>query len=254
MRFAALAAALLAAAPAAAKCKTDGIFVFPAPGAVVPLNVRFILEGAGKEKKRVAGLVGQTLVLRSNDSRAPAVTVTVKAGWDSPRARTAVVLLPNSQLLPGREYSLMIDKQLPGYRVLNDNALDTLTWKSAPVADTTAPRFQTRPVVAEGISNRDKDGVSSYIKLKAELIEESPAYYLVRVSSIAKPGTAKQLYPVPINGGEGLIGHDACSGGFQFESDMPYRLEVETFDSAGNRATEKLAPIEAKSPIEPAPQ
>lgn len=254
MRLAGLAVALLVALPAAAKCKTDGIFVFPSPGAVVPLNVRFILEGAGKDKKRVAGLVGQTLILRSSDSRAAPVSVTVKAGWESPRARTAVVLLPNSQLLPGREYSLMIDKQLPGYRVLNDNALDTLTWKSAPVADNTPPRFQTRPVVAEGISDRDKDGVSNYIKLKAELIEESPAYYLVRVSSIAKPGTPKQLFPVPINGGEALVGHDACSGGFQFESDMPYRLELETYDSAGNKATEKLAPIEAKSPIEAPPK
>jgi hypothetical protein len=251
MRFAVLAL-MLCAADAAAKCKTDGIFVFPAPGAVVPLNVRFILEGAGKEKKRVNGLVGQTLVLRSNDRNAPSITVTVKAGWESQRSRTAVVLLPSSPLLPGREYSLMIDKQLPGYKVLNDDVAETLTWKSAPVADTTPPKFQTRPVVADGRSDRDRDGISSHIRLKAEIIEDSPVYYVVRVSAIAKPGSPKQVYPVPINGGEALIGHDACSGGFQFDSDMPYRLEVETYDSAGNKSPDKLQPIEAKSPIEPA--
>jgi hypothetical protein len=252
MRVAVLALSLWCAAEASAKCKTDGLFVFPAPGAVIPLNARFILEGAGKERKRVSGLVGQTLILRSSDKSAPAISVSVKAGWESQRARVAVVLIPSSQLLPGREYSLLIDKQLPGYVVLTADAADTLTWKSAPIADTTPPRFQTRPVVHEGRSERDRDGVSSYIKLKAELIEDSPAYYLVRVSSIAKPGTPKQLYPVPINGGEALIGHDACSGGFQFDSDMPYRLEVETYDSAGNKSTDKVPPIEAKSPIEPA--
>jgi hypothetical protein len=252
MRAAVVALTLLCAAPAAARCKTDGIFVFPSPGAVIPMNARFILEGAGKQKKRVAALVGQTLILRSSDSRVPAITVSVKAGWESQRARTAVVLLPNSQLTAGREYTLQIEKALPGYVVLNDFATETLSWKAAPVADTTPPRFQTRPVIAEGRSERDRDGISSHMKLKAELIEDSPAYFLVRLTAIAKPGSAKQLYPVPINGGEGLVGHDACSGGFQFDSDMPYRLEVETYDSAGNKATEKLQPIEAKSPIEPA--
>jgi hypothetical protein len=253
MRAVVVAVALCAALPAAAKCKTDGIFVFPAPGAVIPLNARFILEGAGKEKKRVSALVGQTLILRSKEANVPAITVQVKAGWESQRSRVAVVLLPSTQMLPGREYSLLIDKQMPNYVILNDDALDTLTWKSAPVADTTPPKFQVRPNVAEGIVSRDKDGISSWMKIRALLIEDSPAYFVVRVSNIAKPGSPKQLYPVPINGGEALLGHDACSGSFQWESDWPYRLEIETYDSAGNKAVDKIAPLEAKSPIEPDP-
>jgi hypothetical protein len=251
MRLAVLAATLLAALPAAAKCKTDGIFVFPSPGAVIPINARFILEGAGKERKRVAALVGQTLILRSKEANVPAITVQVKAGWESQRSRVAVVLLPNAQMMPGREYALLIDKQMPNYVVLNEDAADTLTWRSAPVADTTPPKFQARPTAAEGRADRDRDGVSSWLKIRATIIEDSPLYYVVRISSIAKPSTPKQLYPVSINGGEALLGHDACSGNFQFDSDMPYRLEIETYDSAGNKATDKMPPLEVKSPIEP---
>lgn len=250
MRFWVCWLAVVSAVPAWARCKTDGIFAFPTPGAVVPLNVRFILEGAGKEQKRVSALVGQTLVLRSKDSHAPAITVQVKTGWQSQRARVAVVLLPQAQLLPGREYALLIDKQLPGYKVLNDDSLDTLLWKSAPVADTTPPKFQIRPNVPEGLTNRDKDGITSYLKLRATILEESPLYYVVRMTQISKPGSPKQLYPVPINGGEALIGHDACSGGFQLEADHPYRLELETYDSAGNKSADKIPPIEAKSPVD----
>jgi hypothetical protein len=242
----------LAAADASARCKTDGIFVFPAPGAVVPMNARFILEGAGSFKKKVSGLVGQTLVLRAKESSVPAITVQVKAGWESQRGRVAVVLLPTSQMQGGKEYSLLIDKQLGIYKILNDHAAETLTWKAAPIVDTTPPKFQIRPAVPEGQSERDKDGISSWVKLRAVFIEESPLYYVVRVSSIANPGAPKQLYPVPINGGEALLGHDACSGNFQFDSDMPYRFELETYDSAGNKSPDKISPIEAKSPIEPA--
>jgi len=251
MRAVLLALVVLTASSAAAKCKTDGIFVFPAPRAVIPLNARFILEGAGKEKKRVAALVGQTLFLKTRETNAPTISVQVKAGWESTRARVAVVLLPQSQMLPGREYTLLIDRKLPGFKVLNDDAGDDLTWTSAPVADNTPPKFQIRPNVPEGRADRDRDGISSYIKVRATLIEDSPVYYLVRLSSIAHPETPKQLYPVPINGGEALIGHDACSGGFMFDSDMPYRIELETYDSAGNKSPDKIAPIEAKSPIEP---
>lgn len=239
----------LTASAAWAKCRTDGILAFPAPGAVVPLNVKFILEGAGKQRDKVAALVGKTLVLKAKNPQVPPVSVKVKAGWTSAMLRTAVVLLPAQTLAPEQEYSLLIDQALGDYKVLNERALDRLAWTTAKNEDRTPPKYQVRPTVAEGISERDGDGATRYLKLRTQLTEEGPAYFLVRLVLAAKATGQKQVYPVPINGSEALIGQDACSGSFALEPNRTYRIDVETYDSAGNKVAERVPTIEAKSPL-----
>jgi hypothetical protein len=237
--------ALCLASKAEAKCETDGLYVFPAPGAVIPLNVKFILEGSGSEAPRVSKLIGGAdLVLRSGSDEVP---VTVQRGWTSSMKRVAVVLKPSGELLPNKSYTLAIDKLLPGYKVLNPNAAETLTWRTGAVADTSAPRFQVKPTVAEGYYNKDSDGVTRLLKIRTTLEEESPAYFVATVQR-ARGNPAKQIYPVPINGGDAVLGHDACSGTFTFDDGRAYKIWLEVFDSAGNRASEKLPVIEAQAP------
>ena len=244
MRFLALVAALAATA-AHAKCEGNGLFVFPAPGAVIPVNAKFILEGWGNEVARVNKLIGgEDLVLKAGDD---VVTVAVTKGWSSAMKRVAVMLTPNSELKPNKQYTLMIDRLIPGYKVLNPNAAETLTWKTGAVADSQAPRYQMKPAVAEGLYNKDGDAVTRLLKLRAVLIEESPAYFLVTVQR-ARGSPARQVYPVPINGGEAVLGQDACSGSFTFDDGRAYKISVETFDSAGNKSVEKVPVIEAQAP------
>jgi hypothetical protein len=56
----------------------------------------------------------------------------------------------------------------------------------------------------------------------------------------ARGSQVKQVYPVPLNGGEVLVGHDGCSGAFGFDDGRAYRLTFELFDAAGNRSAEKV--------------
>lgn len=241
----ALGAVLALCMPLAAyaKCEPNGLYVFPAPGAVIPLNAKFILEGAGSEATRVSNLVGGgDLVLKSGGDEVP---VTVLRGWSSSMKRAAVVLKPNGELLPNKSYTLVIG--LPGYKVLNPNAAETLTWRTGAVADTSAPKFQVKPAVAEGLYNKEGDGVTRQLKLRTTLEEDGPAYFVVTVQR-ARGSPAKQVYPVPINGGEGVLGHDACSGSFAFDDGRAYKIWVEVYDSAGNKAVEKLQVIEAQAP------
>lgn len=48
------------------------------------------------------------------------------------------------------------------------------------------------------------------------------------------------MYPVSLNGGELLVGHDGCSGSFGFDDGRAYRLSFELFDAAGNRSAERV--------------
>jgi hypothetical protein len=245
MRVAPFIVALLVAAQAHARCDTNGLFVFPAPGAVIPLNAKFILEGAGTEVARVTKLIGgDDLVLKAGDD---VVTVSVAKGWTSSNKRVAVLLKPNSELKPNKSYTLMIDRLLPGYKVLNHDAAETLTWRTGAAADTQAPKYQVKPSVAEGYWNKDGDGITRYLKLRTTLAEESPAYFVATVQR-ARGNPAKQIYPVPINGGEALLGQDGCSGSFSFDDGRAYKIWLETYDSAGNKVAEKISVIEAQAP------
>src|SRR5689334_25124187 len=81
-----------------AKCQADGLYLFPSPGAVIPLNAKFILEGSGSEVARVSKLVGSgDLVLKSGGDT---VSVSVQRGWSSSMKRVAVILKPAQDLMP----------------------------------------------------------------------------------------------------------------------------------------------------------
>jgi hypothetical protein len=245
MKRLAAIAALCFAAHAYARCEANGLYVFPAPGAVIPLNTKFILEGAGTEVARVNKLIGgDDLVLKAGDD---VVTVSVSKGWTGGMKRVAVMLKPNAELKPNKSYTLMIDRLLPGYKVLNPNAAETLTWRTGAVADTKAPSYSVKPSVAEGYWNKDGDAITRYLKLRTTLVEEGPAYFVATVQR-ARGNPAKQVYPVPINGGEAVLGQDGCSGSFTFDDGRAYKIWIETFDSAGNKAAEKVPVIEAQAP------
>ncbi len=237
--------ACLAALTASAKCRTNGVFVFPSPGAVIPTNAKFILEGAGSEQSRVEKLIGAgELVLAS---KAGNISVRAEKGWVSSMKRVAVRLVPTTPLAPNAQYSLMIEKLLPGYKVLNEGGADTLTWTTAAVEDTTPPKYLVKPTIAEGSHSTDSDGVSRTLKLRTTLEEESPAYVVVQLKR-ARGSAVVQVYPLVLNGGEAMLGHDACSGSFSWDDGRAYKISVETYDSAGNKAAEKLGVIEASAP------
>jgi hypothetical protein len=254
---------LLAATAASAKCSPSGLFVFPTPGSVIPTNSKFILEGVGKETKRVEALLGngEDLVLKAVDD-----VVIVKVGktkgvdyWTSEMNRVAVVLVPTRPLIPHRQYTLLIDKLMPGYQVLNETGLETMTWTTGggdknikdqndprvTGVDKTPPKYQVKPAVAEGYYKKDSN--ESYLKLRTTLAEDAAAYFVVTVKR-ARGASAEQKYPVPINGNEAALGHDACSGSFLFEDGRAYKITIDTYDSAGNKCSEPLKPIEVQAP------
>jgi len=258
-----LAVCLMASGPALGRCKADGLLVFPTPGSVIPTNSRFILEGAGKEKSRLERLsASEDLVLKAADD-----VVMVKVGktrgvdyWVSDMNRVAVVLTPTKPLMPHRQYTLLIDRVLPGYEVLNETGMQTLTWNTGGGArdikdpkdprvtgiDKTPPKYQVKPAVAEGFYRKESEGLTRYLKLSTTLAEEAPAYFVVSLKR-SRGATNEQKYPVAINGGEASVGHDPCHGSFTFEDGRAYKLTIETFDSAGNKAAE-VVKIEAQAP------
>ena len=242
-----LPAALLAAALAGGaragdeeKCVEEGLMLFPAPGAVVPTNSRFILEGIGPDQERVWDLIGQELALRTQDDT---VRLTVLKGWKSEAGRAAVILKPRALLKANRSYRLDLGK-LSGSDVVNGASPG---WTTGKAQDQKGPKWLERPNVAEGQYRTTASGKKiKLLRFRMRANEESPTYLVLSIRRARGP-VAVQSYFVPIQGEQALVGHDACSGSFTFDDGRAYRAIVEGYDVAGNPA-EKLKPIEFHAP------
>jgi hypothetical protein len=226
-------------AGAAEPCVKDGVLLFPAPGAVVPTNVQFIIQGTGEMQARVQALITTgtiALVAEGKD----AIQVKAEKGFVSQVSRVAVRLRPLKPLEPNVEYSLALPPEMAGVRLLNDQLGDgSLRWLAGTGADKKSPRFKERPSSSEGFYEQDKaGGLTRKLKLRTLVDESSPAWILVNMQR-ARGGSARQQYPVALEGDTFTIGHDACSGNFGFDDGRAYKLTLELFDAAGNKAIEK---------------
>lgn len=240
------AVATAATAHAGEKCEKDGILLFPAPGAVVPTNVQFIIEGAGAAQDLVQGLLtteGIALVAEGHDP----VPLKAEKGFVSQMARVAIRLRPLKTLEANVEYALLLPTTMAGVRLLNDRLGDgSLRWLAGTGADKKSPKYKQRPASSEGFYVQSPEGLRRQLKLRALVDESSPAWLLVSMQR-ARGSSSKQQYPVPLEGDALLIGHDACSGNFGFDDGRAYKLTFELFDAAGNKSPEKAA-LEVAAP------
>lgn len=231
---------------AAETCVKDGVLLFPAPGSVVPTNAQLIIEGTGAAQMLVQGLLGNEALALISEGQEP-IAVKAEKGFVSQMSRVAVRLRPLKALLPNVEYSLALPKELAGVRLLNDRLGDgSLRWLAGGGPDKKAPKYKQRPASSEGFYVQGEQGLRRQLKLRAVVEEAGAAWVLVSMQR-ARGGSARQQYPVPLDGETLTIGHDACSGNFGFDDGRAYRLTFELFDAAGNRSKEK-ATLEVAAP------
>ena len=232
---------------ASARCIGDGVQVFPRPGATVPTNTRLLLEGIGTAREAVAGLPGKVMRVQTDGHE---VRARAQRGWSSELGRVTVVLKLDGPLLPDKLYTLRLDDALPGsVMLLNGGGARVPEWRSGKAADKTAPRWNKRPAVSEGLVRRSPEGITRYVRLTLSAREESPMYMVVTLAR-KRSGAPAQHYVLPIMNSSALLGHEPCSGAFAFEDGKSYRARVEVFDAAGNLAP-AVPPLDFEAPAVP---
>ncbi len=237
---------LLCASSASAQCLGDGVQLFPTPGAVVPTNTRFLLEGVGTARPHVVGRVGKKLRLVSDKH---VVEVKAQRGWESSLGRVTIILKVAGKLEPDTRYALRLDEALPTVMLLNGRGSTVLPeWRTGKGADGHAPRWLKRPAVSEGFLRRTPQGTSRFVRLNLSLREESPAYLVVKLEP-RRPGPAVQHYVVPVHNNTAFIGHEACSGTFAMEDGRGYRARIEAFDASGQMAP-AVPPVDFEAPAD----
>lgn len=238
-------------AGAADPCVKDGILLFPSPGAVVPTNVQFIIQGTGEAQAKVQALLANNAIALVAEGK-DAIQIKAEKGFVSQVSRVAVRLRPLKPLEPNVEYSLALPVEMAGIHLLNDQLGDgSLRWLAGSGPDKRSPKYKERPSSSEGFYEQDKTGgLTRKLRLRALIDESSPAWLLVSMQR-ARGGSARQQYPVALEGDTFTIGHDACSGNFGFDDGRAYKLTIELYDAAGNKAVERTTlEIAAPRPLQ----
>ena len=244
-----LALAVPAAGAEPPKCVADGVDVFPAPGAIVPTNVQFLLEGAGTDQQPISELVGSGKLALVTDG--DTVPLKVERAFVSTFRRLAVRLRPTRELKSDHEYSLDLGEVLSRVVLLNDVlGGNALRWTTGPGPDKAPPKVTEKPAISEGFYDKQKDGsLTRWLKFRASVEDSSPVYVLVTMQR-SRGSSVKQQYPVPLQGDSFRVGHDPCSGSVVFDDGRAYRLTFEVYDSAGNRSN-KPGTLEVSAPRPP---
>lgn len=232
-------------ARAADLCTKDGISLFPAPGAVVPTNVQFFIEGTGEVQTRVQELLGSDVV-RLVATGHDAIPLKPEKGFVSQMGRVAVRLKPLKALEANVEYTLALPPSMSGVTILNDRLGGSLRWLAGVGPDKKSPQYRQKPSSSEGLYVKDLNGLRRQLKLRTQVEEMSSVYFLVSMER-ARGGSARQQYPVFLDTETLTVGHDACNGNFAFDDGRAYRLTFELFDAAGNKSNEK-ASLEVSAP------
>lgn len=248
-----LACALLVVGLGAARAEAceDGVRLFPAPGATVPTNVQFVLEGVLGEQERVTKLLTDSNLALLGGGEP--IAVTVERAWTSTMNRVAVKLKPKRALQPNTDYVLTLDRALPRVKLLNDAVGEnTARWRTGPSADTVAPKFITRPASSEGFYQRTRDGLTRTLRLRTQVNDLGATYLLVSMQR-SRGLPSKQQYLVPVDSEWVELGHDVCSGSFGFDDGRAYKLSMELFDAAGN-VSPKVVTLEVSAPKPTGPE
>ncbi len=243
-----LAVGSLAGLAFAADCTKDGLLLFPTPGSVIPTNAQFILEGTGAAQQHVQELLTSDAIALVATGQEP-IQVKAEKGFVSQMSRVALRLRPLKAMEPNVEYSLALPQSFAGVPLLNDKMGDgTLRWLTGGALDKKAPRYRQKPASSEGFYelNPKTGALTRKLKLRTIIEESGPAWLLVSMQR-ARGSSARQMYPVPLDGDTLVLGHDACSGNFGFDDGRAYKLTFELFDAAGNRSPEK-ATLEVAAP------
>src|SRR3989344_7489020 len=228
-------------------CAAASLTVYPRTG-TLKQNSLIILEGYGESQKITTGLNKKyPIYLQCGSKKIYLIAKEVHKGLFRV---TQALLIPIKPLEVGLEYTLHIDS-LDKYEHLDywDYKSETtkqVKWKIVAETDVTKPIVTANPKVIKKSYQEFGCGPSASVLFNCHAKDES-GILVKGVMTNLKSGKITTYYIEPY---ENLImiGHDMCSGPFNFEDGGYYEIQFTFFDSCGNKSEWKGKPIRFTKP------
>ena len=224
---------LLVTFSAFADCTFHGLYVYPG-SKTIKQNSIFIITGYGASQELILGLNKKyDVYLKSGDTKIKLLVTETNVGQFY---LTQALLKPETELVPGQDYQILIDN-LPEYVQLGN--FNGSTRKTEPYSyhvlalkDIEKPQILTRPKLIRKTFVEYGCGPEVYAIFSKPVTDTPDLIVKTTLKDlISKKKTTFYINPI---GNELMVGHGMCAGEFNLEQGYNYEIEFSFMDSSGN--------------------
>ena len=218
---------------ARADCAMSGISVFP-NGPTIKQNSIFIFSGYAESQNTILGLNNKyNIYLKSGTKKVKLLVIEICVGQFY---LTQAVLKPEKELTSGLDYIICIDglsqyEHLSRYNSLT-RKYEQVGYRVVAGKDTQKPNLTYLPKEIKKTFVQYGCGPSIHV------VFSNPAKDLsdIIIKTTVKNLTTKKetIYYLEPEGDEVKVGHNMCSGGFNFDNSENYEVTFSYMDASGN--------------------
>lgn len=218
-----------------AKCSLEGIYIWPT-GNRISLNQTFIIEGYAKSQNVIIGLNSKYKIYLKSDFNI--VKLRVDTIYKGVYKLTQAILTPQIALTPNLSYKLVIEN-ISDTDVLqkgHENQLPDkyLTWVALDDLHYRSPKWKSTPEIIKKTFEELGCGTENLVFFKC-LLESESVYYIKANVRSQLSGIIRSFCLFPMN--EIIeLGHDMCSGAFEFTSKNIYEVDFTIVDLIGQQS------------------
>lgn len=243
---------ILITSHASARCRGEGMAVFPYKGSIKP-NSLFIISGRANSQEVITSLNQDYPVYLKTEGHT--VKLKVILLQKSRHSTTQAILQAEESLVSGKTYSLQIngldeyqEKILYEYYT-RTNKEAKISWTVKGVPDTLKPLSLAEPTFIDKSASYLSCGSSAYANFKITAQDPSSLWVETEMVEIATGKT--QVYYIPLGDDEiASVGHSMCEGEFGFSATGMYQVRFKPMDICGNKSNNWSAWQEFSSPFE----
>jgi hypothetical protein len=224
---------LFCAVSSYADCAGHGLWVFPS-GQTIKQNSIFVLDGYAESQNVILGLNKKyNIYLKSGNKKVKLLITEVCIGQFY---LTQAILKPETELEVGLEYTMYIG-DLPKRENFNKynnttNKYELVTYKVVSEKDFEKPQLLIKPKELEKTLVHYGCGPSIHVVFSNPAKDESEIIIRTTVKNL-KTGKETTYYIQP-DGDRIKVGHDMCSGAFDYDQNNNYEIEFSFMDASGN--------------------
>lgn len=235
-----------------ARCASSGILAFP-ENRQIKQNSWIVLEGFAASQEIINALNQDYPVYLEAEGHK--VKLNVKSIHEGMYHLTQALLMPDEKLISGRKYFLKIDN-LPSDQEsllskwnMEDHKLEPIAWNVEAGTDISIPTMVGSPELVNKRTTEYGCGPDVYADFKIQAVDESALLFKTELVNLVN-GESSVYYLSSIESSILSVGHDMCSGAFDFSEKGKYKVRFSVMDSCGNTNGEWSVWLEFDSPFE----
>jgi hypothetical protein len=230
------------------KCESSGLYFWPTKQ-TISQNSIFVIDGYATSQKIINGLGTTYKVFLKSDNQQ--IKLNVQEILVGQFRLTQAILKPEKTLSVGQVYELVIENlgdlenEVSKYNYTTGEN-EKIKWTVTSNNDTIPPIWTEKPIFKDGSYMQFGCGPDVFANFSFSASDNSE--YLIKTTLKNKSTGIETTYYLNADDKEIAVGHEMCSGAFNFDGGDKFEVEFSLFDASGNLTKWTGERIEFKRP------